>query len=224
MLRKRPRILTKRERFRIIQTNPTNTAPRQRRDVEIGRRKEPEEKSGIGTGLTEKGSKDARLQQKGYQRNKTDADCIDNAFCDHGAQGLGEGYAIVLGKDAATGDFADTGDDQIGCIGYEYGIYAIGQAGIFAQRSQCQIPSPAAQQMGQHAKDQRKEHPVVTHSPEQYIVHTTKIEIVIGPYQNGRSKQQRQNDLKGFVQELCYFYISSFQNLSVYLRLMLNFA
>ena len=72
-----------------------------------------------------------------------------------------------------------------------------GQSGLVFSGSQ--IPAPAAEQMSQHTKHQRKGHPAIIHAAIQHAPHTPEIKIVVCPKQNSRSEYQRKRYLEDLI-------------------------
>ena len=164
----------------------------------------------IGARFSKEGGKDRHLQQKHQARNQPHTEGIYHSLGNDRTQGLGERNTIVLGEDTATGHLPYPGNDQIGGIGDEDGIHAMGRLGIFAQGFQCQLPSPSTKQVGKHTEHQRKSHPTVIHSISQHFSHPLEIEVTIDPKENKSPQQKRKNDLQYLLEYL--FSFSSFQN------------
>lgn len=144
----------------------------------------------------------AKLAHESDQGHDGDKQRVDGALCDHRAQCLGKGHAVVAPQYAAACYLADAGNDQAHGVGEEYRVEADRPAWPLAHRLQCLAPSPSPECLSQHPERQRQQHPSPVHLVEHHLSHAIEVEAAIHPVEYRPTQRERQHHFYRVVSKL----------------------
>jgi hypothetical protein len=89
---------------------------------------------------------------------------------------------------------------------------------MLAQGIEGEAPTPASEQLGRDAEQEREAHPKGVHRLEKDAPHLLEIEITIHPDEDGGPQNEGEQDLQRAGHE--FFYVISFQNFFVLKRVI----
>ena len=136
----------------------------------------------------------AHLAEDGQGGEQYNNRGIHQAFGHNGANALRERRAFAAFQRAAARHLANARHNQTRGITKEYRIDAGAPPWQFAQRCQCHLPAQGAQNLWQHAEDERNAHPPPVHLVENGIQEITPVRAAIHPPHDAHAKDEGQED------------------------------
>ena len=143
-----------------------------------------------GARLVEESAEGAHLEEQHDGGDAQHEQRVDGALDDHGAQCLGEGYAVVAVEHGAACELAHAGYDERDGIADEDAVDADRRSRVLTDRLEGLAPAPSAESLCQDAEGERQQHPGPVHLAGGHVNDGLPVLAAVHPVENGTSQDQ----------------------------------